>query len=118
LTSGLDDADLRPARLEPQERLGAEEAEPADLLAADDALEQEGRGRALDPPEGRDRGQPVAGQLAVDRDARRRGVQAAGEIFVRRAIAAHRPHIPRKCRVATAMHVHYQSMSRSTRPGG
>ena len=58
-----------PARLEPQERLGAEEAEPADLLAADHALEQERRRRALDPAKGRDRREAVAGQLAVDRDA-------------------------------------------------
>ena len=54
-----------------------EEAEPADLLAADDALEQERRGRPLDPAEGRDGSQAVAGQLAVDRDARRPGRPSA-----------------------------------------
>ena len=46
--------------LEAEERLGAEEAEPADLLAADDALEQERRARPGDPGEGRDGGQAVA----------------------------------------------------------
>ena len=65
-------------RLEPQERLGAEEAEPADLLAADHALEQERRRRPLDPAERRDRGQAVAGQLAVDRDAAGRPGPAGG----------------------------------------
>ena len=72
LAAGLDDRHLGPPRLEPEERLGPQEAEPADLLAADDALEKERRGRALDPAEGRDRRQPVAGQLPVDRDARGR----------------------------------------------
>ncbi len=96
LAARLDDPDLGPARLEPHERLGPEEAEPADLLSADDALEQEGRGRPLDPAEGRDRRQPVAGQLAVDRDARGRRVQAAGEVLERRAIAAHRHPIRRR----------------------
>ncbi len=41
----VEDADLAAPGLEPEERLGAEEAEPADLLAADDALEQERGGR-------------------------------------------------------------------------
>jgi hypothetical protein len=63
------DADLGPARLEPEERLGPEEAEPADLLAADDALEEERGGGALDPAEGRNGRQAVAHQLAVDRHA-------------------------------------------------
>jgi hypothetical protein len=36
--------------LEPEEGLGPQEAEPADLLAADDALEQEGWRTPLDRP--------------------------------------------------------------------
>jgi len=50
----VEDPGFSAPRLEPEEGLGAEEAEPADLLAADHALEQEGRRGALDLPEGGD----------------------------------------------------------------
>ena len=123
--AGLDDGHLGAAGLEPQERLGPQEAEPADLLAADDALEQERRGGPLDPAEGRDRGQPVAGQLAVDRDARRRRVEAAGEFFVRGAIATHRQLVRRKMSrgngnacTLTAGRRDRQERARPRRPGG
>ena len=85
-SAGVGDVDLVAPGLEPEERLGAQEAEPADLLAADDALEQERRGRPLDLPEGGDRRQAVAGQLAVDRDAR--GLAGPAEEFLERGAMA------------------------------
>ena len=53
--------DLIAPGLEPQERLGPQETEPPDVLAADDALEQEGRRTPLDPAEGRDGCQSITG---------------------------------------------------------
>ena len=66
---GPGDRDLPAPGLEPDERLGAEQAVSADLLAADDRLEEERGGRPLDPTEGRDRGQAVGDELAIDGDA-------------------------------------------------
>src|SRR5208337_3489758 len=75
--------------LEPEEGLGPQKAEPADLLAADDALEQEGRRTPLDPAEGRDGCQAIPGQLAVNWDAGS-GPGPAGDFLERVGIAGHR----------------------------
>ena len=64
-SSAVLDHRLLAAGLEPQERLGPQEAEPADLLTADDALEQKGEPAAVDQPKRRHRRQPIARQLTA-----------------------------------------------------
>src|SRR5262249_42230363 len=64
--ASLVDFDAAPERLEAQERAGAEEAVPADALAADDALEEERPFALLNFAEGADRRERVAHELAVD----------------------------------------------------
>src|SRR5262249_3936124 len=79
--------DAAAERLEAQERARAEEAVAAQALAADDALEQERPVALLDLAEGADRGERVAGELAVDRHQ----VALAGEAdeLVERRVVAH-----------------------------
>src|SRR6185312_15196641 len=85
---GVEDANLAAPGFESEERLGAEEAEAADLLAADDALEEEREGRSLDLAERRDGREAIAGQLTVDRDARCLA-DSPGEVLERGAMDGH-----------------------------
>jgi hypothetical protein len=84
----FEDPELSTSGFESKKRLGAEKAESADFLATNDALEQERRGRSLDLPEGRDRREAVAGQLAVNRDARGLS-EPPGEVLERRSVDGH-----------------------------
>ncbi len=94
------------AGLELQKRLCAQKAEPADLLATHNALEQKGEAAAVDQSKRRDRCQPIARQLAPHRNARRRADERK-KLFKRRAIAAHERRFPPASAVSpTSRNVH------------
>src|SRR5205823_1408344 len=81
------DADAAVVCLEAEERPAADEAVPADALAADDALEQEGPVAVVDLAEGGDRRQRVADQLPEDGDEA--GVARQRQEFVKTRTVAH-----------------------------
>jgi hypothetical protein len=65
--AGPRDPHSRAEGFKPQEGLGPQEAVTADLLPADDALEQAGRLSGVDPGKRRQRRQAIREQPAVDR---------------------------------------------------
>ena len=76
------DPHLRAARLEPHERIGAEEAVAADFLAADDALEQAAAIARIDPREGGEGRESVGEQPPIHRHEPARARQVGKPVGV------------------------------------